>query len=1081
MRKRVFLAFLLHSSFVLAQQDMATITGIVRDPSGAVLPGVVVMATNQETGIATTAFSNDTGLYVITPLKIGAYTVEAELLGFKTMRTPNVQLHAGDRARVDFTLELGEVNQEVTVEATAPLLESETSAIGQVVENRAVEELPLKGRNFQTLAMLSAGVVPALGHRDQMGGFNANGQRALQNNFMIDGIDNNSNILGLQDRKAQVLIPSVDAVQEFKVTTSNYSAEFGRNAGAVMNVSIKSGTNEFHGTAYDYVRNDIFDARDTFNYDDRDGDGKADAEQLRRNQFGATFGGPVIKDKTFFFGSWEAVRLRLAQSYLVIIPTEDERSGIFDQALVGRKIKDPLTGKAFPDNVIPQDRIDPVAAKLAALYPSPNFSGAGRNNFVSSPPWANDRDQFDFRVDHSFSDNDKAFVRYSFMLEDEVRHGALPPPLIGSGANTRAIDDNVAHSLAISETHIFTPSTVNEARFGLSQLRTDKVPLSPEHVNDEFGIKGIPHFEEIPGLPLVQLAGAVGYLNIGDANFSPNLKVSRTLHFMDNLSLIRGNHNLKVGADIRNFKTDIFGSAQARGRINFNGRYTGVSLADFLLGWANIADLSNIQQGDLRAWAWMGYFQDDWKIAPRLTLNLGLRYELATPFWDVDDRQNNFITDLGHPNFGQLIRAGQFGDSIEDRALMGLDTNNWAPRIGLAYRITPKTVIRLGAGVFYGGPENIGASSRLVANPPFFSRVMKRGTAKAPAIIFSEGFPANMLGDLETIPPDADINSWAFEFPITQTNQWTVNVQHELPARILASVAYVGNTGNYLNHNREVNIAGIGDVDTEPQRRPWPQFSSVGLFSPYAHSSYNSLQMKLDKRFSHSISFLASYTWSHSLDNAGEPFGQEAGITTPWDYDNDYGDSPFDVRHRFVSSFLWEMPFGRGQPWLDRAGVVDAIVGGWQLNGILAAQTGTPFTPGVSNSYDHLGTLGVGIWRPDRLADGNLPSDQRTADRWFDASAFAKPCDADGANCRIGTAGRTILRSPGMFNLDLGLMKNFWLTEDKRIQFRWETFNVTNTPFWADPNATIDNPQVGIIRSTRGDPRQMQFALKFIF
>lgn len=429
-----------------------------------------------------------------------------------------------------------------------------------------------------------------------------------------------------------------------------------------MMVTIKSGSNDFRGSAFEYFRHDTFDARDTFNYDDHDGDGKADPEKLRRHQFGGTFGGPIARNRTFFFGSWAAIRLDRGLVDLVTVPTALERQGIFDPQRTGRAIRDPLTGRPFPNNTIPSGRIDPVAAKLVALYPLPNFEGSGRQNYTASPLDAEHRDQFDFRVDHQFSANDRMFVRYRFMDHDERREGPFPLPLLGIGNNTRARDNNVAHSVAVSETHIFGPRLVNEVRFGVSRLETDKLPLSAAvgHMNDEFGIRGIPRHENVPGLPQIQLAGAVAYANIGDVSFSPNLKLSQTFHLMDNVTYLAGEHSLKAGADYRFFQTDVFGSAQARGRINFNGRYTGVSLADVLLGWANIANVSTPQPGDLRGWSLAGYAQDNWKATPRLTLNLGVRYELQTPFWE--NRQNNFITDFGHPRFlGRLSARASSG------------------------------------------------------------------------------------------------------------------------------------------------------------------------------------------------------------------------------------------------------------------------------------------------------------------------------------------------------------------------------------------------------------------------------------
>ncbi|MGH9627122.1 MAG: carboxypeptidase regulatory-like domain-containing protein, partial [Bryobacteraceae bacterium] len=525
------LSVLLALSWALnAQQDQGSITGTITDNTGAVVPDALVTARDVNTNIAVSHRTNQDGVYFIGPLKIGVYEVTVESKGFKKAVRGGVDLHANDRLGIDFTLQVGDVVEVVEVTGQAPILETETSSLDYVVSRRQITEFPLNSRNYQTLALLTAGVAPEIGGRDRAGGFVSHGQSALQNNFIIDGIDNNSTVMGMQDRKAQAIIPSLDAVQEFKVQTSNYTAEFGRNAGAVVNVTIRSGTNDFHGTAYEFLRNDVFDARPTFGYTDRDGDGRADPEVLRQNQFGGTFGGPILHNRTFFFGSWEAWRIRHAQSDLSIVPSALERTGDFSQTPRLANLRDP-EGGVFPGKRIPANRIDPVAAKLVALYPEANFSGSTRQNYVSNPPWSEDRDQFDFRVDHRFSDRDNIFGRYSFYRYDNLRGAPLPGLARGGVGNDRALDDNDGRHLVISETHVFTPNLVNEARYGLKWLKVDKralTQLTRNEVASEFGIQGLPDRESLQGLPLIALGGALNFTGLGEAGFLPNFKISRT-------------------------------------------------------------------------------------------------------------------------------------------------------------------------------------------------------------------------------------------------------------------------------------------------------------------------------------------------------------------------------------------------------------------------------------------------------------------------------------------------------------------------------------------------------------------------
>lgn len=1062
-----------------AQQDMGVITGLITDATGAAVPGATITALNQETGEVWSLPSGDTGAYTIGPLRIGVYRVTAEKPGFKKAVRENIRLSAQDRRRADFQLELGQVSDAVSVTADAPLLQAETSSLAHVVEQRSIRTLPLNARNFQQLAWLTAGVLPATRSRDRESGFNAHGQPVTQNNFIIDGVDNNNNVMGMQDRKAQVVVPSLDAVAEFKVQTSNYSAEFGRNSGAVMIVSLKSGTNEFHGTAYDYLRNDKTDARDTFAYADRNGDGKADPEVLRQNQFGATFGGPVRRNRTFFFASWEGRRQRRAQTDLGIVPTAGERSGVFPTSL--RILNDPATGQPFPANTIPRSRFDATAARLLELWPQPNFSGSGtRQNYLSTPPWNSTTDQVDARLDHNPTEQDRLFGRFSLNRFDQLRASIFEPPARGGQNNDRAFDDNDARTAAFSWTHILSPTLVNEIRYGFIRQKVDKRELSKEPmgvINAQYGIRGIPAYDRLYGLPTFNLSGGVGYTGLGEPGSMPNFKIHQVHQYLNNLSWNRGNHNFKFGVDLRWNRSDIFGGDGAHGNFTFDGQFTRISLADFLLGMPAAVNLTTLLPGQMRFRNYMFYAQDDWKATPRLTVNLGLRYELTSPWWDKHDNMNKLELQPG-PQFNTIVKAGACG-SWSCRGLVNTDTNNWGPRLGFAYQLGKSTVIRSGAGVFFGGQGSLGANGRMIANFPFSRRVGLQSTPTRPAAQLAAGLPADVLGD-GTRPPD-NLNwiVWEQNFPAPTVYQWNFALQRQLFGETSLTVAYVGSSSNYLLSDYNWNGSDFGPPASERQRRRIPQWNNISLYTPFGSANYHGLDVQLERRYAGGLAFTGAYTWSHSIDNIAEQFGSGGGGLTYFrDFRLSRGHSNFDVRHRFVSSFVYEMPWGKGRRWLNRSGVLDAVLGGWQLSGLVSLQTGHYFTVTVPNARQRLGATAVGDWWPDRMRDPRLAT--RTAERWFDTGAFASPRNPDGS-WRLGNAGRAILNADGVFNWDAGLMKNFALGERIHLQLRWELFNATNTPTLDDPVANFESPDFGKVRSTVSLPRQMQFALRLSF
>ena len=1094
----LLIAALLAVAPALGQQDQGNITGTITDSTGAVIPGAAITARNLDTNVTISSGSNEAGTYVVGPLKIGSYEISVESDGFKRSVRSGVEIHAGDRIGIDFQLEVGELVEVVTVEGTTPVLKTENATLDYTVERKQLEEFPLNGRSYQSLALLSAGVAPEIGGRDRgpLGtssfgnGLSVNGQPALQNNYLIDGVDNNSTVMGLQDRKSQAVIPSLDAVQEMKVQTSNYSAEYGRNAGGVIQVSIRGGTNQFHGSAYEFVRNDIFDARPTFGRNDRDGDGKADPAVLRQNQFGGTFGGPIVKNKAFFFGSVEAWRVRRAQNDLNIVPTAAERAGDFSATRNLSRLIDPASSTVvtdrtdFPNKVIPMTMQDPVGSALAQIYPNPNLSDpATRNNFTSGEPWFTDRNQYDFRYDQTFSTNDSMFVRYSTYTFDQNRGAPLPGLARGGVGNDRARDDNGGSHLVISETHVFNPNVINEFRFGRKFLGVNKdidsdVPLADAAA--QFGIQGVDTSPNLFGLPRFTFSGNLGFIGLGGSGFQPNIKDTWTYQFLNNLTIIKGNHSFKIGADVRYDTTDITGSQNARGILNVNGKFSGVSMGDFLLGWLNSATKSTQVLNTQLFRSYMFFAQDDWKITPKFTLNLGLRYELTSPWFDKENRMNKLSIDAD--TYGQTIMAGQNGDSWSSRALVNTDTNNFAPRVGFAWQPGEKWTFRGGGGVFYGGQMGLGASGRMLANFPLVAQVARPSGRQSPAFLLQDGFPSDFLGDLsdpDNRPYNLNLQHWSTHFPLPTTYQWNFSVQRQLDDNLGLTLAYVGSSSNYLLGNYNENAAARGPASSEPsRRRHFEDVRNLNYRTPYGSGNYNGLNATLAKRFAAGNMWTIAYTWGHGIGNVPEQFvGGETGVQDPTCFACQRGSNSSDVRQRIATSYVLELPFGRGKKFMDQGGVLNAVFGGWQFSGMLQAQTGQYYSVTLPQAFSNLGTT-TGTWRPDVVGEHRVANPN--PDGWYDPAAFAIPRDANGQG-NFGNLGRNILQEPGIFNWDIGLQKSFQPTERVNVRFRWEVFNMTNHPSYGTPNRNVRAPAAGTIRSTNTDPRQMQFSLRIAF
>ncbi|MEK7408823.1 MAG: TonB-dependent receptor [Acidobacteriota bacterium] len=1068
------------------QTDTASISGFVNDPSGSVVSGATVTALNVDTNARYRAVTNESGFYTLTPLRIGRYTLTAEHTGFKREVIAGIVLEVQQRAKVDFALQLGQITEQITVESQSLLLGSEETSLGQVVTNRSIVELPLNGRNYLQLSVLATGVVPAVKGKleDQGSAFVANGLRYTMNNYLLDGVDNNSQIMNLQSGGAEITRPSIDAIQEFKMQTSNFSAEFGRSAGAVVNVTTRSGTNTIHGTAFEFHRNAALDARNFFDPPDQP------IPPFIQNQFGATFGGPLVRDKTFFFGSWEGMRYGKGLTNISTVPTAAHRQGDFG----ARPMFDPASVRPnpagagfvrdlFPNNHLPRDRRDPVAARVIALYPPPTSSAAA-NNFVFNPKQRETFDQYDTRWDHRLSSPDTIYGRFSFLDRDVFAGPPLPLPAVGSSTDRVSDQLFTNRNLAVVHTHVFSPTAIHEFRFGFIRVRADLRPFVRERLSQEFGIRGVSTNPKVTGLASFQ---PNGFANLGDADFLPNSQGSQTTQFLESVALIRGNHSLKIGADIRLADSFFEAHQRGRGQFVFNGVYTqnpqsrgntGNTMGDFLLGLASNGIISSAIIGTLRHRAYQFYLQDDWKVTPKLTVNAGIRWELITPFFEKDNRQGNFILEPENPGYLTVALAGSAGRS---RALVSFDKNNIAPRLGLAYQLTKKTVIRAAGGVFYTSNELWGVVNRMVANAPFFLNASFPTDQIAPNLVVQRGFPEDSLSSRGQAPRAVSFNA---NFPCGYTQQWNFNIQRQLPSDVLLEAAYVGSNSVKLSVPRDVSQPrpGLGPL---PPRRAFPQLGEVQRWEPMGNVNYQSLQVKAEKRYSSGLAFLVSYTLGKALESLPQ---QTSGVRfrgpqNNLDLSGERARIGNDARQRLAVSYTYDLPMGRHRR-LGNSRLGDALLGGWELSGVTALQSGLPFTVSVGFDPSNTGLQGY-YARPNRIGSGDLPASQRSPQRWFNVNDFV--IQPSGT---FGNAGRHIINGPGFLNFDLGLNKAIHLTEKVRLQFRSEFFNLFNTPQFDQPGGgtfdlagrpLLSSANPAEIARTVHDARQIQFGLKLVW
>jgi hypothetical protein len=1065
------------------QQDTGVITGKVLDESGAPIANASVEIKNVGTGIASKVITSQDGSYTTPPLRIGTYSVTVEAKGFKRAIRDNLILNVQDRLPVSFTLPVGDVQQSIEVMGEAPILQSETSSLGQVVDTRKMVDLPLNGRNFIQLITLSTGAyVPQPTNSSYQSTLvSINGNRIQNNNFMLDGVNNNTT-----DNNQPPVLPNPDAIAEFKVLTNMLPAEFGRGLGGTIIVNIKAGTNQYHGTVFEFLRNEHFDANPYFN------SGRAKVP-YQQNQFGFSLGGPVVfpkiyngRNKTFFFGDYQGTRIRQGLTKVFTVPTAAMQAGnfsgfgtIYDPESTQPASSGNYSRTPFPNNQIPSNRFDPIMQKLAAFYPLPNSGPAqfAASNFVFNPKLSNNADQGDTRLDHRFNDRDSFFWSFSISDNTQIAPMNLPGIPFGGYFNDLQLRPQVfrGQHMSLAETHIFSPRLVNEIRVGYNRFFYTASPLSNGvNLGAQFGIPGIPTFSGISGLPSITTTGLT---NIGEALTSHRGQNVRQV--LDNVSYTNGRHSLKFGFDHRRTEFNLRQGSNSQGSFSYTGVYTndptsragGQAYADFLLAYPVSSAIGTPLDLGARVHNYSVFAQDDWRATSRLTLNLGVRYEYTTPVFDVNNRLANFDTAANN-----LIFAKPGG--IEDRSTVKPDYNNFAPRIGLAYQPGARTVIRSGYGIFYT-LEDAGYHV-WSANPPFLitttlsSDQTTPSTSPRPAA----GFPPVTAGTT-LIGRFLSVTARPTDFPAAYSQQWNISVEHQLGS-FLFEAAYVGNKAIKLLTVLPINnpLPGPGTINT---RRPYAGWGGISDDGPFGAAMYNGLQAKVEKRLSAGLSFLVSYSFAKALDdsdsiNLSYP---TAGVNSPQNPQNlraDWGLGYNDVRHRLVASYVYELPFGKGKRWLNNAHpALDAIAGGWQTNGIWSAQTGLPFT--IQSPSDTSNT-GTGNIRPNATGlPTNLPSGQRSVNNWLNTAAFVLP-----TGFAFGNVGRNTGMGPGLNNWDISAFKNFKLTERPlTLQFRAELFNSLNHPNFGLPGRTFNTATFGVISTTTTSNRDVQFALKLIF
>ncbi|MGA8109584.1 MAG: hypothetical protein WB974_09125, partial [Acidobacteriaceae bacterium] len=961
------------------------------------------------------------------------------------------------------------VSSTVQVAGSGVALNTDDSTVGQVIQNRSVVGLPLNGRNYLQLSLLTVGVAPASGSRVQgTGGFSALGQHGFQTRVILDGADNSSTLSGGElGYQSQLVTPSVDAVQEFKVITDNGSAEYGFRMGGTVIVSTKSGTNSFHGTAYEFFRNNVLDAANYFS------SGQPEPP-YHRNEFGGVLGGPIRRDRTFFFASYDGTRISEREPSITTVPLPAMLQGNFSGL---PPIYDPATTTAagtrtqFANNQILPGDFDSVASKLIGLIPAPNLSGITNNYYFDSPSTDNPT-EIDARLDETFNNRYRGFVRYSHRSDNSSNGGPLPLPADGGAWTTLQMTANSA--VADLNTAI-SPTTYNDAVASFADLTTLLGTPATQNENAAYGLNGLTPFGiyNQTGLADIQFTG---YSDIGSKLSNPNRNDLSVVQASDRLFLSRGRHSITVGAAFLGQQVARLTAKNARGKIGFTGAYTedpanrattGSAIADFLLGDIQTLALSNLAGETATSLTYSAFAQDDWHATSALTLNLGVRWDrFGRPSFG-HSQVNKFVFAPGSQNY-QIVYPGGLRDCGCSE-----DWKNFAPRIGFAYQVRPGTVMRSGFAIVYGEPDGMAdtAAGYYNQSPNYDAISIKGNELKKPAGQLASGFPTENYTS-GTVPADVNVDLAEVYLPTQYSMQWFADVQQQIGPNAVFTLSYLGSGTRHLITQLDTNQPppGPGSINS---REPRPAFDSIYQEAPASSASYDALTAKFDRRFHSGFMVLGSYTWSHAIDNDVEDLNSAAGegIQNNYDLAAERGNSIFDMRQYFVASAQYDLPFGQGRRWMDTSGWMNAALGGWTLGGIVSVHSGPPFTPYLSTDVAETGTT----IRPNRIGSGVLSGGQRNVQHWFNVSDFTIP-----ANYTFGDSGRDILAGPGTKDLDLKIGKIFAITENVHTEFRAEFFNALNTPPLEAPNSEVDLPNAATITSA-GAAREIQFGLKTMF
>lgn len=1055
-------------------QESATLSGALTDPSGAVVASVSIKLVNSLTGESYTAVSNADGIYTIPLVKPGNYELTAEASGFKQFRQTGIVLETGVPARLDIQLELGGVTETVTVHESVPLLQSESSSVGAVINRETIENMPLINRRAAQLARLNGFVV-------QVGtgsNFTMAGGRGDNSNWTIDGGNAQNILLGVATLNFD---PPIDALQEFRVEVSNYKAELGRTGGGVVMMTTRSGTNHFHGSLYEFLRNDKLDARSFF---------AADRPVLRYNQFGAGLGGPIRKDRTFFFVSYEGIRQKSQATHLVGVPTSAEIGGDF--SAMRATVRDPLTGDPFPGQIIPASQIDPVGATIARLYPAPNVPGAPSrtNNYRANQPIENPTNVVVTRLDHTISDKDRLYGR--LLVSNGYTLNAPIYPIAGVDPFNE-LRENGYYNWSATWLHNFTPTTMVEFRWEWDWRKFHHVEGGANlGLVDKIGLLGT----NAKYFPRVNIVGLTAF-GIGEhERFQVPIRGDDVAQ---SVTHVMGKHTLKFGWEFRRSRNDDLPEGNAGGTFTFNPVATGDSLASLLTGWVASGSRAEVPLIRSRADTFGAYAQTDWKVTPSLTLNLGLRWDLDWPRWeDIDNRQNSFDRFAINPVCncpGVITWSGRNGRS---KYASNFDYKNFGPRVGFAYRLTDKWVIRGGGAVVYVGEYD--QATPIVANLGFSSSgsFVSPDGGRTAAFLLRNGMPPIAA------PAAADLKSGFGAVPIGQNPKvgveffepgnrripyletFNFNVQRQLMQNLLVEVGYVGTLGHKLT------VPGSESIDQVPLDRigpgnvqvlrPFPQFSDVRVLSPtIGNSNYHGMNIRVEKRYAAGLQFSANYTWSKLIDdvNSRNELGGAPALANYYDRKADRGLSGNNIAHRLIWSAVWQLPIGAGKPVKLKSARLNQLAGGWSTGLILEARTGPPFGIVEQNP--------AGIYPTAAAVRSNAIGPYRTNPNWrsnvlgqpyFDPSVFVVP-----PQFTFGTLGRTVASGPGAFVADLAILKDFSIREAHKVQFRLEMLNFPNHANFGLPNGSRGNPSFGRINSLSPGNQQriIQLGLHYQF